>query len=146
MKQLDFSLPGPCEKMCRRERTSYLKKTELMFEEEIAAFKARSETLAEENFIRSHSTRSLKNEVEALQRDRDVINMEIEELRRESSHEKAAKAHLNEIIAKAHRELKFQRQELLAVRKETLVQVKLAGKIKERMKVSLWSMTFFIAG
>ncbi len=112
-----------------------------MFLEEIAAFKARSEALAEENFIRSHSTRSLRNEVEALQRDRDVVLMEIEELRRESDHEKAAKAHLSEIIAKAHRELKFQRQELTAVRKETLIQVKLAGKVKERMKVRDGLMT-----
>jgi hypothetical protein len=122
--------------MICRERTAYLKKTELMFEDEIAVFKARSETLSEENLIRSHSMKSLKNEIEALQRDRDVVLMEIEELQRESEHEKATKCHLSEIVTKAHRELKFQRQELTAVRKETLIQVKLAAKIKDRMRVS----------
>lgn len=112
-----------------------MKRTERIFEEEIDAFKARSESLAEENFIRAHTVKSLKNEVETLSKERDVVLLEIDELRRASDHEKAAKLHLSEIIAKAQRELKCQRQELSEFRKETLIQVKLADRFKERMKV-----------
>ena len=120
----------------RRERSEYLKQTERIFEEEIAAFKARSEVLNEENYIRAHTVKSLKNEVESLQKERDVTLLEIEELRRASDHEKSAKAHLSEIVAKAQRELKYQRQELTAYRKETLIHVKMADRLKERMKVT----------
>jgi hypothetical protein len=122
-----------------RERTGYLKSTERIFEEEIAAFKVRAELLAEENFIRAHTVNSLKSEVEILQKERDVVLLEIEELRRASDHEKSAKAHLGEIVAKAQRELKCQKQELSAFRKETLVQVKKADRLKERMKVQYFS-------
>jgi hypothetical protein len=122
---------------CGRERSEYLKKTEEMFTDKIAAFQARSAILFEENQIRAHALKSLDNEVQSLEREREVVLMEIEELRRESDFEKSAKSHLAEIIAKAQRELKCQRQELTAYRKETLLQVKSAGRLKERMKVYL---------
>ena len=124
-----------------RGRLEYLRKTDRTLQGEVVDFQRRSTALTDDIAVRAHTIKSLEYEVSTLQQERDLVQMEIEELQLEVRQEKDTKERLNEIIAKAQRELKCQRQEVSAFKKDVVHQAKAALRLKARLKV-----LFFFSG